>query len=159
MSQRFAEESHAERLVSRLQSQTKQSTRLINQLHETLSANFPELATLINDLAANWVLLLLEKYPTAQRLADARLRNGQGFSVVFRSAKATHLSWRGLRPQPNSRPGGACLRRARIMTSHHPESAPGHHCGLPAWSRDSIDQRPTEASSAVAKMRSGFLFW
>ena len=61
------------RVASRLQSQTKQSTRLINQLHETLSASFPELATLINDLAANWVLLLLEKYPTAQRLADARL--------------------------------------------------------------------------------------
>lgn len=61
------------RVASRLQSQTKQSTRLINQLHETLSASFPELATLINDLAANWVLLLLEKYPTAQRLTDARL--------------------------------------------------------------------------------------
>lgn len=61
------------RVASRLQSQTKQSTRLINQLHETLSASFPELATLINDLAANWVLSLLEKYPTAQRLADARL--------------------------------------------------------------------------------------
>ena len=38
------------RVASRLQSQTKQSTRLINQLHETLSASFPELATLINDL-------------------------------------------------------------------------------------------------------------
>ena len=61
------------RVASRLQSQTKQSTRLINQLHETLSASFPELATLINDLAANWVLCLLEKYPTAKRLAAARL--------------------------------------------------------------------------------------
>ena len=61
------------RVASRLQSQTKQSTRLINQLHETLSASFPELATLINDLAANWVLCLLEKYPTAKRIAAARL--------------------------------------------------------------------------------------
>ena len=61
------------RVASRLQGQTKQSTRLINQLHETLSASFPELATLINDLAAGWVLELLEKYPTARRLADSRL--------------------------------------------------------------------------------------
>lgn len=61
------------RIVSRLESQTRQSTRLINQLHETLSASFPELATMINDLAAGWVLELLEKYPTAERLAAARL--------------------------------------------------------------------------------------
>lgn len=61
------------RIASKLQSQTKQSTRLINQLHEALSASFPELATFINDLAANWVLMLLEKYPTAKQLAAARL--------------------------------------------------------------------------------------
>jgi len=61
------------RVASRLQSQTKQSTRLANQLHETLSAGFPELATLINDLSAGWVLQLLEKYPTAQRIAAARI--------------------------------------------------------------------------------------
>lgn len=61
------------RVAARLESQAKQSTRLINQLHETLSASFPELATLINDLAAAWVLILLQKYPTATRLAAARL--------------------------------------------------------------------------------------
>ncbi len=61
------------RVAARLEGQTKQSTRLINQLHETLSASFPELATLINDLGAGWVLQLLEKYPTNQRIAAARL--------------------------------------------------------------------------------------
>ena len=61
------------RVASRLEGQTKQSTRLINQLHETLSASFPELATLINDLGAGWVLQLLEKYPTNQRIAAAKL--------------------------------------------------------------------------------------
>ena len=61
------------RVASRLEGQTKQSTRLINQLHETLSASFPELSTLINDLGAGWVLQLLEKYPTNQRIAAARL--------------------------------------------------------------------------------------
>jgi transposase len=61
------------RVASRLEGQTKQSTRLINQLHETLSASFPELATIITDLSAGWVLQLLEKYPTNQRIAAARL--------------------------------------------------------------------------------------
>jgi transposase len=70
------------RVASRLQSQTKQSTRLINQLHETLSASFPELATHISDLAANWVLLLLEKYPTAHRLAETRLSSIQKIKFI-----------------------------------------------------------------------------
>ena len=61
------------RVASRLEGQTKQSTRLVNQLHETLSGSFPELATLISDLTAGWVLQLLEKYPTSQRIAAARL--------------------------------------------------------------------------------------
>ena len=61
------------RIASRLQSQTKQSTRLTNQLHETLAASFPELATMIHDVSAGWVLKLLEKYPTAPRIAAARL--------------------------------------------------------------------------------------
>ena len=61
------------RVASRLEGQTKQSMRLVNQRHETLSASFPELATLINDLTAGWVLQLLEKYPTSRRIAAARL--------------------------------------------------------------------------------------
>jgi hypothetical protein len=61
------------RVASRLQAQVKQSTRLTNQLHETLSAVFPELATMVYDIAARWVLILLKKYPTPQRIAAARL--------------------------------------------------------------------------------------
>lgn len=61
------------RVASRLRAQVKQSTRLTNQLHETLSAAFPELATLVYDVAARWVLTLLKKYPTPQRIAAARL--------------------------------------------------------------------------------------
>ena len=52
------------RVASRLQAQSKQTTRLTNQLHETLSAAFPELALLVYDIAARWVLILLKKYPT-----------------------------------------------------------------------------------------------
>ena len=61
------------RVASRLQAQVKQSTRLTNQLHETLSAVFPELATQVYDIASRWVLTLLKKYPTPQRIAAARL--------------------------------------------------------------------------------------
>lgn len=61
------------RMASRLEAQVKQTTRLTNQLHETLSAVFPELATLVHSLGAGWVLTLLQRYPTPQRIAAARI--------------------------------------------------------------------------------------
>lgn len=61
------------RVAARLQSQTRQTTRLTNQLHETLSAAFPELATITGDITTGWVLELLKKYPTAPRIAAARI--------------------------------------------------------------------------------------
>jgi transposase len=65
------------RVASRLQAQTRHSTRLVNQLHETLSAAFPELAKLVRDLKKQWVLRLLQQYPTAQRIAAAHLETLQ----------------------------------------------------------------------------------
>jgi transposase len=59
-------------VVSRLESQTKQTTRLINQLHNLLARVFPELAAQVADLGTSWVLKLLDRYPTPQRLARAR---------------------------------------------------------------------------------------
>jgi len=60
------------RVAARVQAQVKQTTRLTNQLHETLAAAFPELATLVNDITTAWVLVLLQKFPTAERIAAAR---------------------------------------------------------------------------------------
>jgi transposase len=60
-------------LAGRLQAQVKQSTQAINRLHNLLARVFPELATLTKDIAAGWVLQLLDKYPTAPRIAQARL--------------------------------------------------------------------------------------
>lgn len=60
-------------VASRLEFQVRQSTRIVNRLHNLLSRVFPELAMLQNDLQARWVLHLLKKYPTAQRIANARL--------------------------------------------------------------------------------------
>jgi transposase len=60
-------------VAGRLQAKVKQSTQALNRLHNLLARVFPELATLTEDLSASWVLQLLEKYPTAQRIGQARL--------------------------------------------------------------------------------------
>ena len=54
-----------------MQAQVKQTTQAINRLHNLLARVFPELATLTDDIAAGWVLRLLDKYPTAERIAQA----------------------------------------------------------------------------------------
>ena len=59
-------------LVSALESQVRQNTRLVNQLHNRLARVFPELAMLVSDMAAVWVLRLLLKYPSARKIAAAR---------------------------------------------------------------------------------------
>jgi transposase len=59
-------------VAGRLQAKVKQSTQAINRLHNLLARVFPELATLTDNLAAAWVLNLLDKYPTVERIAQAR---------------------------------------------------------------------------------------
>ena len=58
-------------VASRLQATVRQRTRLINQLHQLLALAFPELALLVSDISLGWVLELLTRYPTAERLAVA----------------------------------------------------------------------------------------
>jgi transposase len=60
-------------VAGRLQAHVKQSTQAINRLHNLLARVFPELAPLAEDLANRWVLQLLDKYPSAERIAQARL--------------------------------------------------------------------------------------
>ena len=60
-------------VAGRLQAKVKQATQAINRLHNLLARVFPELATITDDLTSAWVLHLLDKYPTAQRIAQARL--------------------------------------------------------------------------------------
>jgi transposase len=64
-------------VVGRLQAKVKQSTQAINRLHNLLARVFPELATMTEDLAAAWVLKLLDKYPSAEHIAHARLQSLQ----------------------------------------------------------------------------------
>jgi transposase len=58
-------------VAGRLQAIVRQRTRLINQFHHLLALAFPELALLVKDLAAGWVLELVHRYPTAALLAAA----------------------------------------------------------------------------------------
>jgi transposase len=58
-------------VAGRLQAVVRQRTRLINQFHHLLALTFPELALLVKDISAGWVLELCHRYPTAQALANA----------------------------------------------------------------------------------------
>jgi transposase len=58
-------------VATRLQATVRQRTRLINQFHHLLALTFPELALLIKDISAGWVLELVHRYPTARLLAGA----------------------------------------------------------------------------------------
>jgi transposase len=60
-------------VAGRLQAKVKQSTQAINRLHNLLARVFPELATLTDNIASAWVLQMLDKYPSAERIAQARL--------------------------------------------------------------------------------------
>jgi transposase len=64
-------------VAGRLQAKVKQSTQAVNRLHNLLARVLPELATLTDDVSASWVLALLDRYPTAQRLGQARLASLQ----------------------------------------------------------------------------------
>jgi transposase len=60
-------------ISARLQAQVKQTTQAVNRLHNLMARVFPELATLADDFSAGWLLHLLDRYPTAERLAYAHL--------------------------------------------------------------------------------------
>jgi transposase len=69
-------------VAGRLQAKVKQSTQASNRLHNLLARVFPELANLTDDLSCSWVLHLLDKYPTAQRIAQARLTTLQNIPYL-----------------------------------------------------------------------------
>ncbi len=69
-------------IASRLQGQIKDTTRATNRLHNVLARVFPELATLVNDLTVTWLITLLKKYPTPQRIAAARLSSLQKIPFI-----------------------------------------------------------------------------
>jgi transposase len=80
-------------ITSRLQAQVKQSTQAINRLHNLMARAFPELATLADDFSVSWLLRLLERYPTAERIAHAQLRSLKQIPYLSaEQAQALHLA-------------------------------------------------------------------
>jgi len=60
-------------IASRLEAQTREVTRHLNQLHNVLSRVFPEFDTIVRELNAKSILELLKKYPIPAQIARARL--------------------------------------------------------------------------------------
>ena len=58
-------------VASRLQAAIRDTTRATNRLHNLLARVFPELPMKVKQLQAGWVLKMLKKYPTPERLASA----------------------------------------------------------------------------------------
>jgi len=75
-------------VTGRLQAQVKQTTQAINRLHNLLARVFPELATLTDNLAAQWVLQLLDQYPSAARIGRARRTSLE--QIPYLSADKAH---------------------------------------------------------------------
>src|SRR5207237_1408215 len=100
-------------VAGRLQAVVRQRTRLVNQFHHLLALTFPELALRTKDLAAGCVLELVQRYPTAQRLAPAPPPVlACGASETARVCRRTACAgWQRCRPR---RPGAraAPLRHA-----------------------------------------------
>ena len=90
-------------VAGRLQAKVKQTTQAINRLHNLLARVFPELATLTEDISAGWVLKLLDKYPTAERIAQAQIASLEKIpylsveqaQAVHQAAKQSVASLRG----------------------------------------------------------------
>jgi transposase len=90
-------------VASRLESQTQQSTRLINQMHNLLSRVFPELPRIVKTLASSWVLTLLSDYPTPRKIAAVSLPSllqipwgkPEKLQAIYDAAQQTVASFQG----------------------------------------------------------------
>ena len=69
---------------------TKQSTQLLNQLEPLMYSANPELLVYCKDSPPEWVLKLLEKYPTAHNLARAKVTSLARIPYIS-SARAEEL--------------------------------------------------------------------
>ena len=119
-------------IASRVESQARQSTRVVNQLHNLLARTFPELALLVHDISAGWVLALLDKYPT--RIGQKSLE--KMLVDAYRRLPANHLD-----TIPGFGPVTAAILTAKIVDPHR-FADPGKLVGL-------FGVFPVEASSGI----------
>ena len=110
-------------VTGRLQAQVKQTTQAVNRLHNLLARVFPELATLTDDLAAGWVLRLLEQYPSAERIGRARRTSLE--QIPYLSADKAHAVHQAARRSVGSLRGAVAeaLVRDRVRQLRHGQEA------------------------------------
>ena len=77
-------------IASRLESRVRQTTRAVNGLHNVMSRVFPELATIVSDFSTQYLLELLVKYSTPEKIARAQLKSLLAISYLTR-AKAEKI--------------------------------------------------------------------
>lgn len=90
--------------VAQMEASATARTALINQLHNMLARAFPELAVIVKDISAMAILKLLQKYPTAERIAAARLSSIAGIpyldneraTAIHKAAKSSTASNRNV---------------------------------------------------------------
>jgi len=131
-------------VAGRLQAHVKQTTQATNRLHNLLARVFPELAVLVEDISARWVLHLLDKYPSAERIGQARLISLQKIpylpaekaETLHQTAQQSVGSLRGTVAETLVRDLVAQLRhceqteqkmRQLLIAAYHDLPAGGHH--------------------------------
>ena len=78
-------------VASRLQAQTREVTRHVNQLHNLLARVFGEFATIVPQRSAKSILELLQKSPTPAQIARARLSSIEAIPKVrSQTARQVH---------------------------------------------------------------------
>lgn len=103
-------------IAGRLQAQIKDTRRAVNRLHNLLARAFPELATLTTDLSAEWVLTLLSRYPTAERVAAARLDSLK--KIPFLKAEKAEAIHQAARQSIASLRGALAEQLVRQLVGH-----------------------------------------
>lgn len=129
-------------LVGRLQGQVKQTTRATNRLHNLLARTFPELALLAKDITAGWVLRLLKKYPTAERIAAARIASLEAIphldsdqaQAIHQAARQSVASFHGVLAE--------ALVRNLVEQVVHSRAAERELLGLVSQAWNNLDDSP-----------------
>jgi transposase len=111
-----------QQIASRLQGLSKDLTRIINRFHGLMSNVFPELAVVQANLAVAWVLELLSKWPTPERLAKAKPDTVKALNYLG-AEKAEELIQRARDSVGTlSGPGAEELVRVMVQEVRHAQS-------------------------------------
>lgn len=149
-------------VAGRLEAQSRQTTRLTNQLHNLLSRVFPEFALHVNNLSAGWLLEMLDKYPTPEQLARARFSTltklphtrEKTVKALHQAAKHSVASFRGAAAAQLVRMQVQSLRQSCVLEKNLLEILESVYTALPQANR--IDTIPgigmATAAILTAKM-------